>query len=104
MGENVKIDTIAIAQGNLVIRVDEAPTVSQPGALAPEGAETTTVPHTAVQIDEGSGNKLVALKKGANLKDLVNCLNSLGVGPRDLITILQTIKAAGALQADIEVI
>lgn len=104
MGENVRIDTVAIAQGNLVIRVDEAPTVSQPGAFAPEGAETKVVPHSTISVDEGEGNKLVALKKGANLRELVNGLNSLGVGPRDLITILQAIKAAGALQADIEVI
>jgi len=104
MGENVKIDTIAIAQGNLVIRVDESPNVSQPGAFAPEGAQTVTVPRSNIEIDEQSGNKMVTLQKGANLRDLVNGLNSLGVGPRDMITILQTIKAAGALQAEIEMI
>ena len=104
MGENVRIDTVAIAQGNLVIRVDEAPVASQPGALAPAGAETVVVPRSTITVDEGEGNKLVALKKGANLRELVNGLNSLGVGPRDLITILQTIKAAGALQAEIVVI
>ncbi len=104
MGENVRIDTVAIAQGNLVIRVEEAPVASQPGAFAPEGAETVVVPRSTIQVDQGEGNKLVTLKKGANLRELVNGLNSLGVGPRDLITILQTIKAAGALQAEIEVI
>ena len=104
MGENVKLDTVAIAQGNLVIRVDEAPVASQPSAFAPESAETVEVPRTSISVDQGEGNKLVTLKKGANLKELVNGLNSLGVGPRDLITILQTIKAAGALQAEIEVI
>ena len=104
MGENVKIDTVAVAQGNLVIRVDETPTVSQPGAFAPESAETIQVPNSNISVDEQSGNKLVKLNKGANLKDLVNGLNSLGIGPRDMITILQTIKAAGALQAEIEVI
>ena len=103
MGENVKIDTVAVAQGNLTVRIDEAPQVSQPGAFAPEGAQTAVVPRTSVSVDEESGNRMVVLKKGANLRDLVNGLNALGVGPRDLITILQNIKAAGALQADIQV-
>lgn len=102
MGENVRIDTVAVAQGNLVVKVEETPQVSQPNPFAPEGAETVVVPRTQVTVDEGSGNKMAVLEKGATLKDLVNGLNSLGVGPRDLITILQTIKAAGALQADIE--
>lgn len=102
MGENVKIDTVAVAQGNLVVRVDEAPQVSQPGAFAPEGAATVVVPRTDITVDEGAGNKVAVLQENATLKDLVGGLNSLGVGPRDLITILQTIKAAGALQAEIE--
>lgn len=102
MGENVKIDTVAVAQGNLVVKVEETPQVSQPNPFAPFGAETTVVPRSEVTVDEGSGNKLAVVQSGASLKDLVAGLNSLGVGPRDLITILQTIKAAGALQADIE--
>jgi flagellar P-ring protein precursor FlgI len=102
MGENVKIDTVAVAQGNLVVRVEETPQVSQPNPFAPEGAETVIVPRTDINVDEGADKKMTVLSEGATLKDLVNGLNSLGVGPRDLITILQTIKAAGALQADIE--
>lgn len=102
MGENVRIDTVAVAQGNLIVRVDETPQVSQPGPFAPEGAETVVVPRTNISVDEQTGNKMAVLNKGATLKDLVNGLNALGVGPRDLITILQTIKAAGALQASIE--
>lgn len=102
MGENVRIDTVAVAQGNLVVRVDESPQVSQPGPLAPEGAQTVVVPRTNIAVDEQSDAKMAVLKSGATLKDLVHGLNSLGVGPRDLITILQTIKAAGALQAEIE--
>lgn len=102
MGENVRIDTVAVAQGNLVVRVDETPQVSQPGPFAPGGAQTVVVPRSNVAIDEGKGNKMAVLEDGATLKDLVAGLNSLGVGPRDMITILQTIKAAGALQADIE--
>ncbi len=102
MGENVRISTVAVAQGNLVVKVEETPQVSQPNPFAPEGAETVTVPRTDVTVDENSDNKVAILNAGATLKDLVGGLNALGVGPRDLITILQTIKSAGALQADIE--
>ena len=103
MGENVKIDTVAVAQGNLTVRIEETPVVSQPGAFAPEGATTEVVQRSTITVDEESGNRMVVMKKGANLRDLVNGLNALGVGPRDLISILQNIKAAGALQADIQV-
>jgi flagellar P-ring protein precursor FlgI len=102
MGENVRIDTVAVAQGNLVVKIEETPQVSQPNPFAPEGAETVVVPRTEITVDEEGDNKMAVLESGATLRDLVRGLNSLGVGPRDLITILQTIKAAGALQADIE--
>lgn len=102
MGENVRISTVAVAQGNLVVKVEETPQVSQPNPFAPEGAETVVVPRTDVTVSEQGNSKLAVLQEGATLKDLVSGLNALGVGPRDLITILQTIKAAGALQADIE--
>lgn len=102
MGENVRVDTVAVAQGNLVVKIEETPQVVQPGAFAPPGAETVVVPRTNVAVDEGEGNQMVVLNRGATLNELVAGLNALGVGPRDLITILQTIKAAGALQADIE--
>lgn len=101
MGENVRIDTVAVAQGNLVVRVEETPQVSQPGAFAPEGAETVVVPRTNIAVQEGASQMMV-MNSGATLNELVAGLNSLGVTPRDLITILQTIKAAGALQAEIE--
>jgi flagellar P-ring protein precursor FlgI len=102
IGEDVKIDTVAVAQGNLVVRIDETPQVSQPNPFAPEGAETVTVPRTNLTVDDGESKQLGILRTGATLGELVGGLNALGVGPRDLITILQTIKAAGALQADIE--
>jgi flagellar P-ring protein precursor FlgI len=102
MGENVRISTVAVAQGNLVVKVEETPQVSQPNPFAPEGAQTLLVPRTDVTVDEEAGNQIAVLQEGATLRDLVAGLNALGVGPRDLITILQTIKAAGALQADIE--
>ncbi len=101
MGENVQIDTVAVAQGNLIVKVQETPQVSQPNPFAPQGAQTVIVPNSNVTVDEGAGNKVAVLEKGATLRDLVAGLNSLGVGPRDLITILQNIKAAGAMQAEI---
>lgn len=102
MNENVRIDTVAIAQGNLIVSISEQPLVSQPGAFAPEGAETVVIPTTEISVDEESNRQLAVLEQGNSLQDLVNGLNALGVGPRDLITILQTIKVAGALQAEIE--
>jgi flagellar P-ring protein precursor FlgI len=102
MGQDVRISTVAVAQGNLIVKVEEKPQVSQPNPFAPEGAETVVVPRSDVTVSESAGNKIAVLDEGATLKDLVGGLNALGVGPRDLITILQTIKAAGALQADIE--
>ncbi len=102
MGENVRINTVAIAQGNLTISVTESPQVSQPNAFSNTGT-TTTVNRSKVDVDEGGANKLALLPKGVSLQELVNGLNALGVGPRDMITILQTIKAAGALQAEITV-
>lgn len=102
MGENVRIDTVAISQGNLVVKVEETPLVSQPGVLAPDSAQTVATTQTKVSVDEGKGKKMVVMSHGATLSDLVKGLNSLGVGPRDLISILQAIKVAGALQAEIE--
>ena len=102
MGENVRIATVAIAQGNLTIRITETPQVSQPGAFAPDSATTVTVPRTQIEIDENDDRQLVVMSEGVSLQELVDGLNALGVGPRDIISILQTIKAAGALQADLE--
>jgi len=102
MGENVRISTVAVAQGNLTIRITETPQVSQPGPFS-QGGTTQVVDRTDVQVDEGGDRKLAVMNEGVTLQELVNGLNSLGIGPRDLITILQAIKAAGALQADIQV-
>lgn len=102
MGENVQISRVAVAQGNLTVRISETPQVSQPNPFA--DGRTVEVPRTDIQVDDQSGNRMVALEPGVTLKDLVDGLNALGVGPRDLIGILQAIKAAGALQAEIEVI
>ncbi|MDB5451904.1 MAG: fglI [Caulobacteraceae bacterium] len=102
MGENVRISTVAIQQGNLTITVRESPAVSQPAPFARVGT-TQVVPQSDVSVDEEKGRQFVTLKSGASLSSLVAGLNALGVTPRDMISILQTIKAAGALQADIEV-
>jgi flagellar P-ring protein FlgI len=101
MGANVRISEVAIAQGNLTIRVTETPQVSQPGPLS--NGRTVVTPQTNIQIDTQSGHRLALLKATVTLQDLVAGLNSLGVGPRDMITILQNIKAAGALQAELRV-
>jgi flagellar P-ring protein precursor FlgI len=103
MGENVRINTVAIAQGNLTIRITETPQVSQPQPFAQTG-ETVTVPRTQIEIDEQKDRKLTVLPQQVTLQELVNGLNALGVGPRDMISILQAIKAAGALQAELEVL
>ena len=100
MGDNVRISTVAIAQGNLTIRVTETPQVSQPGPLS--NGQTAVVPRTNIQVDDQSGHRMGILQSGVTLRDLVANLNSLGVGPRDMISILQSIKAAGALQADLQ--
>jgi flagellar P-ring protein precursor FlgI len=101
MGQNVRVSTVAIAQGNLTIRVTETPQVSQPNPLA--GGETVVVPRTSIEVDDQANRRLGVLPQSVTLQELVRGLNSLGVGPRDLITILQAIKAAGALQAELEV-
>ncbi|HKJ74684.1 MAG TPA: flagellar basal body P-ring protein FlgI [Alphaproteobacteria bacterium] len=101
MGSEVRVSTVAIAQGNLTIRVTETPQVSQPAPFS-QGGKTVQVPRTNVSVTEDD-KKLAVLKSGVKLQDLVDGLNALGIGPRDMIQILQALKAAGALQAEIEV-
>jgi flagellar P-ring protein FlgI len=130
MGENVRISTVAVAQGNLTVKISETPQVSQPSPFAPTGqattptdartgrpevphhngvqfapgggAQTVVVPRTKVEVDEQADRRMAVLPAGVSLQELVNSLNALGVGPRDMISILQAIKADGALQAEIE--
>ena len=102
MGSDVRVSTVAIAQGNLTISIDERPQVSQP---APESnGQTVVTPRSAVSVKEEKGKRLMVLRGGASIATLVKGLNALGVTPRDMISILQGIKAAGALQADIQVL
>ena len=102
MGENVRISTVAIAQGALTIRITEAAQVSQPGPFAEAGA-TATVNRTNIEVGQGEDQRLTVVEDGVTLQELVNGLNALGIGPRDMISILQAVKTAGALQAEIEV-
>jgi flagellar P-ring protein precursor FlgI len=100
MGENVRVSTVAIAQGALTISVSEQPGVSQPAPLSQ--GETVVVPQSDVTVEEERGG-LALVRGGVPLKDLVDGLNALGVSPRDMISILQALKTAGAIQAEIEV-
>jgi flagellar P-ring protein precursor FlgI len=98
VGADVRISEVAVSQGNLTVRVTETPQVSQPNPFA-EGS-TVVVPRTDVEVDTQAGNRVAVLGEGATLAELVQGLNALGVGPRDLIDILSAIKAAGALHAE----
>jgi len=100
--ENVRIGTVAVMVGGLVIRTQEAPRVSHPGPFAPAG-ESVAVPRTRIRIEERKGRRLVVVPANVTLRELVNRLNALGLGSRDLIGVLQAIKASGALQAEIMV-
>lgn len=102
LGENVRISTVAITQGNLSLVIKETPQVSQPGPLSKTG-ETKVVPRTDLKVTEET-QRLMVLKEGATIGDVVRALNLLGVTPRDLISILQAVKAAGALQAELTII
>jgi len=120
VGENVRIQKVAVAHGNLSIHIKEEKNVSQPlpfapssGGVAPQqmkggtvvapGGSTVVTPETQVSVAE-ENSRLLLIPKGRTIGELVNALNAIGVTPRDLITILQTIKAAGALQGELEII
>ena len=101
MGQDVRVSTVAVAQGNLTVTITESPVASQPAPFS--DGETVITPRTDITVDTDKDRRLAVLKEGVNLRQLVDGLNAIGVGPRDLIGILQAIKAAGALQAEIEV-
>jgi len=122
MGDNVRISTVAVAHGNLSIQIKEDVKVSQPFPLAPAprassvavspsgagtiiapGGQTVVTTQTTVAITEEK-KQLMLVPQGVTIYDVVRALNSIGVSSRDLITILQAIKAAGALQADLRII
>jgi flagellar P-ring protein precursor FlgI len=99
IGKDVQISTVAVAHGNLTVRVTEQPKVSQP--LPFSKGETVVTPDTTVSVDERGGN--LAIVRGTNLNTLVGGLNRIGLKPNGIIAILQAIKSAGALQADLVV-
>jgi flagellar P-ring protein precursor FlgI len=122
MGENVRISTVAVAHGNLSIQIKESVNVSQPLPFAPRppdgakpvtdrkdgtivapGGQTVVTKETALTVQEEK-KQLMVIPQGVTIQDVVMGLNAIGVTPRDLITIIQTIKAAGALQADLRII
>jgi len=121
IGENVRISIVAVAHGNLNIQIKESKDVSQPmpfgvssrsvgnpvkmenGTVVAPGGATVVTPDTDIKVNEEKA-RLLLLESGRTVGELVRALNSIGVTPRDLITILQTIKAAGALQAELEII
>lgn len=98
MGEEVRMSRVAVSQGNLTIRIEEAPVVVQPNPFS--DGETIVVPRTRAEIEEDRGTGLAEIEAGTTLSDVVAGLNALGVSTRDMIDILKTIKAAGALHAE----
>ncbi len=99
IGQLVQIDTVAVTHGSLTVRVTETPTVSQPGPFS--NGETTVEPRTFVDAEEGSGQ--LRIIGGTDLQTLVHGLNQIGLKPIGIIAILQAIKTAGALQAELVV-
>jgi flagellar P-ring protein precursor FlgI len=98
MGSDVRISRVAVAQGNLTLRIEEAPLVAQPNPFS--DGETVVVPRTTAAIDEDEGIQLAEVRETTSLSEVVAGLNALGVSPRDMIDILKSLKAAGALHAE----
>jgi flagellar P-ring protein precursor FlgI len=101
MGGNVAIDTVAVAQGGLTIKINKSTEVSQPPPFS--GGSTVVTQNTAVDVKEQQAN-LIVLPATSNVSDVVNALNAVGATPRDIISILQAMKAAGALHAELQLI
>lgn len=101
MGKDVRVSTVAVAQSNLTVTIAESPTVVQPNPLSL--GQTAVEPRTDLSVNT-SETKLAVVPESVSLQQLVDGLNALGISPRDLIAILQAVKASGALQAEIEVL
>ncbi|OSP54675.1 flagellar basal body P-ring protein FlgI [Pseudoruegeria sp. SK021] len=98
MGEDVRISEVAVSQGGLTLRVQEDPLVVQPNPFA--NGRSVVVPRTTAEIEQDPGTGLAVVPSGTSLSEVIAGLNALGVTPRDMIDILKTIKAAGALHAE----
>jgi flagellar P-ring protein FlgI len=103
MNQSVSVGTCAVAHGNLSVSINSTPQVSQPGAFAPSGAQTVVTEKADIKISQDGGN-LLTIEGAPKLADVVKALNAIGASPQDLVSILQAIKAAGALNAELEVI
>jgi flagellar P-ring protein precursor FlgI len=102
IGQNVRLSAAAVAHGNLSVKISTKYNVSQPAPFS-QGGQTTVVPDTKLDVTEGD-NKLIALQEGTTLDAVVSALNALGASPRDIIAIVQALKAAGALSAEIVIL
>lgn len=102
MGQNVLIEPVAVTHGNLVVTITEDMQVSQPNALA--GGQTVVVPQTNINIDNGGDNRMFKFGPGVSLDSIVKAVNDVGVAPGDLMAILEAMKQAGALKAELIVI
>jgi len=100
MGKDVRVSTVAVAQSNLTVTISESPTVVQPLPLS--NGQTAVQPRTDLTVNQ-TNSDLALVNESVSIQELVDGLNALGINPRDLISILQAIKASGALQAEIEV-
>ena len=98
MGNEVRLSRVAVSQGNLTLRIEEAPVVVQPNPFA--NGRTVVVPRTGASIEDEGGVSLAEVPAGTSLSEVVSGLNALGVSPRDMIDILKSLKAAGALHAE----
>lgn len=101
MGENVRISTVAIAHGNLSLQITERADVSQPRPFS--DGRTVVTPNTSIEVDEEKP-PIFLVESGVSIAEVVKALNAMGVSPRDLISIFQALKSAGALQAQLEII
>src|SRR5262249_37786102 len=99
IGGNVQLGAAAVAHGNLSVRISTKYQVSQPNPLS-QGGETKVVPQEQVDVREGTA-KLALLDEGVTLEAVVDRLNTLGATPRDIVAIVQALKTAGALRAEI---
>jgi flagellar P-ring protein precursor FlgI len=102
VGAEVKLDSVAVAHGNLTVRVTETAQVSQPRPFS--RGRTAVTPKTDIDVNDHADRNLQIMPRAATLKDLVAGLNALGLGPRDLIQVLNALKAAGALHAELDFI
>jgi flagellar P-ring protein precursor FlgI len=103
MGENVRISSVAVAHGSLSVRIDRQFEVSQPGPFSSRAGETVVVPDERVDVSEDVA-RVMQLNEGTTIAELIRALNAIGATPRDIIAILQALRAAGALQAELEII